>query len=303
MFNVRTRESAFQRYSVTRCTFADMSGLLGGAHVTGRNRRHFESKMERVAQLATGYGCRADYGGITGVADAERLVANGWAEGAAQCAQLAPSLAPLIAPPRSIKRRVRWADNGTELNIDRALAGQWDTAYRSTYAVPSFAPKVISLACNFGGSSQLSHAQLFWCAAQMIVVSDLLEQAGYAVELRAVKHNVIGGKKATHVLLDVLVKEAGQPMRADAVAAMFGHAGVYRTFGHTLLMTSPYDIGASLGRLTAISAILKQAAADEMVDSPDYVFEHGYSLEQAARNITAALTSLNVNSDTAGATI
>ena len=281
-------------YSVTRCDFADMADLLNGEHVSGRNRKHLERKRDEWASLSSGGGTWGNsFYGNASLNEIQTLMTQGWADGAAKAGSMTPTLSNLVPPPRSIRRRIRWAEAGTDIHIDRALSGDWDKAFRNSYTEQvAGSPRILSLACNFGGHSDLGTEQLFWCAAQMIVTCDLLEQAGYQVELRAVKHNVHHGARNPHTLIDVLVKQAGQPMRADAVAAVFGHAGVYRTYGHTLLMTAPHDIGSGFGAPTAIGAMLKIATDAGLCERADYVFEHGYSMQQAADNITRALTQL-----------
>lgn len=274
-------------YSVTRCTLADMSSALDGAYVHHKNANRFADKLDQVAHAEF---CMMDYGGIRNVRDAVALMRDGWADGARQAGQLAPQLTHLVPPPKPTRRRVRWADTGSELHIDRAMRGEWGTAWRNTTRVNG-APRVLSLACNFGGSRHLSHAQLFWNAAQMIVVTDMLEHAGYAVELRAVKCNQMDANK--RVLLDIEVKRADQPLRPDAVAAVFGHAGVYRSYGHTLLMCAPFAISSNLGVPINVGEQLARAASVGLCDAPDYVIEFAYTLDAAARNITQVLTALD----------
>lgn len=278
------------RLSVTRCEFADLAALLSGSHITEPNRAEYIKKLASINAIQPGSFTADWYGQIANVAAAQALVDGGWADGAKQAANLAPSLANIVTPVKSNKRRPKFGEDGADIDVDRAIAGDWDKAFRYMTRVPGGRPRVLSLGCNFGGNGSVSHAELFWCAAQMIVTTDILENAGYAVELHALKCNdVIAGKQ---VFLDVLVKRPEQPMRADTVAAVFGHAGVYRTFGHCLLMTAPFDIGYGYGRATKVAPALKRAADEKLIDAPDYVLEHAYDMATAAKNIAAALTTL-----------
>lgn len=283
-----TAITADKLVSVTRCNFADLADLLNGAEVSPANKTQLTRKLEEISSLGGGWHSEW-YGSINGRADAEKLMRDGWQDGAKQAAGLAPKLANVVTPVKSVRRRASWGENGSELHLDRALAGDWDRAYR-TMARTAGLPKVVSLGCNFGGHGGISHNQLFWCAAQMIVATDVLEAAGYAVELHALKCNRVPDNRT--VFLDVTVKHPDQPLRADAVASVFGHAGVYRTFGHVLLMTSPFDVGYGLGSPTDVTATLARTTAEQLTDSLDYVLEHAYDLNTAARNVTAALTTL-----------
>jgi hypothetical protein len=275
-----------RKVSVTRCNFADLADLLAGANVTPANQSHYAGKLDDITYLAGS----SSYGGITGRDDAEKLMREGWADGAKQATVLTPKLSNVVTPVKSVRRRAAWGENGSELHLDRALSGDWDKAWRTTMRTAGV-PKVLALGCNFGGHAGISHRQLFWCAAQMIVATDILESAGYAVELHALKCNDLHDADR-HVFLDVTVKQPDQPMRADAVASVFGHAGVYRTFGHVLLMSSPFNIGSGYGRPIDVAATLKKTTAEGLTDSLDYVLEHAYDLDTAARNITKALTTL-----------
>lgn len=282
---ITVRKDSTGTVSVSRMTFDDLSTLGTSEHISPANQGHYARCVaERAMENA------AWYGGLHGVADACALLASGWAEGAAKAAALAPSLTPLVKPVASVRKRLRWADDGSELNLDRALAGQWDNAWRNTERRQGNAPRILSLACAFGASGMVSHESLFWNAAQMIVAADLLENAGYAVELRAVENT--GVSQGRHALIDILVKAADQPLRPDAIAAVFGHAGVYRTLGFATTMTSPFDNGWGLGRVEPVRATLEKMTEAGLCESAGYILGHAYSLEQAVTNIVSALTTL-----------
>ncbi len=271
--------------SVSRMTFDDLNTLGTSEHIAPANHGHY---ARCVTERATENS--AWYGGLHGVADACSLLASGWAEGAAKAAALAPALTPLVKPVASVRKRLRWADDGSELNLDRALAGSWENAWRNTERRAGNAPRILSLACAFGASAMISHEKLFWNAAQMIVAADLLENAGYAVELRAIENT--GVENGKYALIDILVKAADQPLRPDAIAAVFGHAGVYRTLGFATTMTSPFDNGWGLGRVAPVRATLEAMSAQGLCDSAGYILGHAYGLNQATTNIVSALTTL-----------
>lgn len=290
---IRTTVNASESVSLTRAEFADLEHVLDGAHVSAKNTGYYTHKLAEIARGGAGdwYGCIGHH------ADIARMLREGWAEGASNAAQLTPKLAHLVPPPTSNRRKLRWQDDGVELSVDRAMNGQWDVAWRGTTRTGA-GPRVISLGCNFGGAGSVSHEELFWCAAQMIVVTDVLENAGYAVELRALKCNRISSQQ--HVFIDVLVKRADQPLRADAVAAVFGHAGIYRSVGHCLLMGSPFDIGGGYGAPTSVGPTLTALAAEGMVEAPDMVIEQAYSLDDAVRNVTDTLRHYAAATSTTG---
>lgn len=302
-------------YNVTRADFADLAELATGQHCTRVNREHFESKLLSISHLSTpgyyvkmGQGRAAKavplsfwYGGLTSMAEAVQLMTEGWAEGAARAAEVAPKLREIVPPPKTIRRRVKWDEVGSELHIDRALAGDWDKAWRNTGPHVTNTPRVITLACNFGGDKNKTPEQLFWNAAQMLVACDLLESAGYSVELRAIKANLLGRYRKSQPLetqrfhmqlTDVTVKRAGQPLRADTVAAVFGHAGVYRTFGHMAICSAPWNAGTELGKPWDIGATLADAVAAGLTDAPDFVLEHSFTRDDAAAQVERVLAGV-----------
>jgi len=86
--------------------------------------------------------------------------------------------------------------------------------------------------------------QLFWQGAAAACVTDLLESAGYRVEVYATNcsdhHN---GK----TVVRVRVKEADQPTRLDTLAAVMCHAGIYRIFGLSAKEQANFPINNNYG--------------------------------------------------------
>jgi hypothetical protein len=278
--------------SVVRCDIADVASVLDGHTVTPANAENFEhGVLEHIRTARTSSSMRQWYGGIASMEEATALFTQGWKDGAEKAQQLAPRLQGLVPPPKPIRKRMRWAEEGTELNVERALAGEWERAWRNT-GPHKMQPRVLSLACAFGGNAHRTHEELFWCAAQMIVVTMLLEEAGYSVELHALESGRTAWEGSKTMLTDVLVKEAGQPLRADSVAAIFGHAGVFRTFGFALICSHAWNVGYGLGSMTPTAPLLEHAVEEGLALRPDYLFEAAYSLSSAAENITKALGTL-----------
>jgi hypothetical protein len=70
--------------------------------------------------------------------------------------------------------------------------------------------------------------ELFWQGAAAAVITDILEEAGYRVEVYA---NRVSERHGRRHCIRVKVKEADMPMRLDGVVAVLCHAGIFRTFG------------------------------------------------------------------------
>jgi hypothetical protein len=185
-----------------------------------------------------------DLGGIRSHHDATALLRDGWAAGAERLAEIRSEIAPPEAKSR--KRRPRWADDGDELDVDRALRGQWDQAWRTSHRVWSNGVTCVDVVALCGGPWWLTREQLFWAGASAVIVCDVLESAGYVVRLlgaSCVESRVDPHWGATLITL----KETTEPVRTDIIASVMCHAGVHRTQTFRARLTLPFDAGDGLG--------------------------------------------------------
>jgi hypothetical protein len=283
-----------------RCDFADIADLLDCKHANPDNVEYLSWSLSSLDR-----GGRSSwYGNIGSKREAIALVSEGWTDGARRAATITPQLAAVVPPPREIRRRVKWDETGSELHLDRALAGDWDKAWRNTGPHVS-TPRVVSLGCTFGGNANVTAEQMFWTGAQMIVAADLLENAGYAVEVRGLINwapRMVSPGDCRTSLVDVRVKMAGQPMRPDAVAAVFAHAGVFRSFGFALGACMPWKWTGSLGKILPLQSkyvatgdLPARAAAAGLIDRIDIVLPDAGNLDHARRNVESALRAIEHN--------
>jgi hypothetical protein len=204
------------------------------------------------------------YGGLRSVAHAGELLTSGWQEGAARLASIASDLAPPTAKSR--KRVARWEAEGDDLHVERALRGDWDNAWRTTRRQWSPGPATVTLFTPVGGASYLTSEHLFWRGAVALVVADLLESAGYSVEIVAswlVRDCERG--KGRLCRASVTLKDPGQPLAIDALASVLCHAGVIRSYGFGMIAAIPHNVGPAMGfNATAGGDWEKLAAAGEI---------------------------------------
>jgi hypothetical protein len=92
----------------------------------------------------------------------------------------------------------------------------------------------------WGGRYDQTAEELFWQGAVAAVLTDILEEAGYRVEVYA--NRVLEHSGRRHCIR-VKVKEADMPMRLDGAAAVLCHAGIYRTFGFLCIEQAEFDVG------------------------------------------------------------
>jgi hypothetical protein len=243
---------------------------------------------------------KAWQGGVESLAQARALFAKGWKEGADRAESLRRSLDGLI-PSGTIARRTRsFGDEGDEIRLDRALAGDWDRAWESRTISQQRDSNVISIATGWIASGATNHNDLLWNAIQLIVLSDALEEAGWRVELRAIDGTYTYSHHGYLQMFDVMMKRPEEPMRSDIIAATIGHGGVYRTLGFVAMWTCPKRQQESLGRCIGISESSKheigEAAAKAvgagMMPSVSLVIPRADNETRARNNVRAAVAEL-----------
>ncbi len=282
------------------CDAVDLCGLLDGV------KRHPVNAQIGIARGDNMPGGPKWYGGITSTSQVADLFQEGWAEGAAKVQRLSEQVQAPTQTATVVRRRSVYSDQGDELDGWRAMAGDWDVAWQRQSAQERIGPRVVSIAGTWGGSYNRSADELFWQGAQMIVAADLLEQAGYAVEVVALLSTSI---YATHFkikagngkminpsaksLWRITVKRSDEPLRPDQVAAIFCHAGTFRTAGFEAVCTAPFDVGHGLGAHATAEACYAQAKGDKVIPAaPDFILPDAYTPQQAAANIAGLIAKL-----------
>lgn len=226
-------------------------------------------------------------GGISTREQVTALLNDGWQQGANDLSTLSrdPGFASLPGV-RTRKRVSRWSDAGEDLNIDRALRGDWDIAWRTSRREVTAGPTCIDLISAWGGACGRSAEELFWSGAAMLVACDLLEQAGYRVRLLATMAiDSRGGSRPTH-RADVILKDDHEPLRVDALAGVVCHAGVFRTVGFREICRAPWSVGYSLGSYLGVGSLPADLAPDA---ESSIIMPDAYDRASAARNIAAVI--------------
>ena len=146
---------------------------------------------------------------------------------------------------KSRRRRPAWAEYGETVSVERILAHE-DECFRTMRpALRDGANVCVTLQASWGGACYVTAEEMFWSGATMLVLTDLLEESGFAVRLEAVSKTESPRGEYTHTA--IIVKDHGEPMRVDALASMVCHAGVFRSFGFRAVCESPFDQGSGLG--------------------------------------------------------
>lgn len=269
----------------------DLPSLLTGTLVPPVNAGRFEALQGQWGNIRHGW----QWGDVASLDDVKALFASGWDAGAekARGAIAALPLADLTPEALVMKRRRVYRDAGDTVRVEAALAGDWDRAFETRAKRLSSAPAALSICCAFGGQGGVQHDEFFWTGVQMACLTDLLEGQGWRVELRAVKANEMGSA-GTHIQ-DITVKLADQPMRDDAVMALFGHAGVYRVYGWAGNLHTTIKVPFGLGNVhtgAALTAEINRAADAGMIHPASLIVPQAYSRDAAIANLRAALASV-----------
>ncbi len=179
-------------------------------------------------------------GGLHNWKEAAAVLENGWPEGAERLRVLTQKLSSQVPQAKSIRRKLTWAEAGDEICRDRLQSGQLDSCWRTMRRSLAVGPQTVAIETTWGGHYGQMAEELFWQGAAAAVMTDILEDAGYRVEVYA---NRVSERRGRRHCIRVKVKEADMPMRLDGVAAVLCHAGIFRTFGFLCIEQAEFDVG------------------------------------------------------------
>lgn len=249
--------------------------------------------LQSDLQTASDAEIVATRGGIRSLREAADKLDQGWPEGADRALALAEGLEDLVEDPISRKRQLRWRDNGDELDADRMMGGQLDSAWRSTERqVRVGTNTVLTVAVSWGINGSIPADQLFWSGAVAVALTDLLETAGYSIDLWAID-SVAWWSDDRFAVTAIDVKGPGEILRSDAVAALLSHPGIYRTLGLAATAQAPWRIGNGFGSAVDIEEILQMCIDHGVVEHPDIVIPKLRNEQQAIAFLRKTIEDVN----------
>lgn len=289
MLTVKQDKPKAPTLAVVALDVSDMHTLDAPGTVGHKDNGQYHA---RTLDMSRDYLPEGWYGGISTLAEARSLMTDGWTEGNKRASGLSAGIGEVSAQPASIRRRWVRSDEGDTLDIERAMRGDWDTAYLSQKKRRTSGNRIVSLVGCFGGNCNRSADELFWNAIQLVVTADLLEQAGYQCEVRAVVPMLFHESGPGTGLVEVTVKQPGQPLRTDVLISTFAHAGVWRTYGFMAVTAMPWPVGSCLGQCQELATpILAQMVDAKLTHGADVVVEPAYTKEAAIKGISKAVTA------------
>lgn len=216
-----------------------------------------------------------------------------WPVGQRIVAEMLAKLSSVELPaPVSVKRRACWSeDGGDELDNDRLRAGQeyWRTTRRQSTRSPRTISVVASVSTSYGHKPE----DVIWRGAAAVVLANLLENAGYQVELWAADYSRRTYKDGASRFTGVCLKRADQPVDvATVINAVSGWFYRLVFFQEHFVETRSEADAPGLGFPQPLSRAGEQIA--EMVGNADTVLIDGVFDECAAvAKIRQVILSLN----------
>lgn len=177
-----------------------------------------------------------DWLGITGGAVAvRRALHEGFAKGADSMRKFAGQLTDKL--PRALghnRQRCR-GDFGDEIDIHSINRGACDKAWTFAARRIKVGSGIIRLAVDIGGNSSQSPESLKWRGIAGAALAQVMEKAGYSVEIVACF--AVRGlySKAPNSMISVVVKPRSSKTNIELLASTIGLTGFFRTFGFAQL--------------------------------------------------------------------
>jgi hypothetical protein len=201
---------------------------------------------------------------FTGFEDAAQALNSNWKHGMEVIERMLDELRSDRLPvPHNIRRRSAWSEeSGDEICLDRLKVGQpyWRTTRRDHRPGPMH----VTICANIGANSDTAADLILWRGAAAVCLTELLEQAGYRVEL-------IGLQSAVHAFEhrregwanSLTMKRPEEPLDISTLTnALSGWA--FRTiwFTSALISGKPFT-DSSLGKDASITHLLPLVTSDE----------------------------------------
>lgn len=187
---------------------ADRAAKLGRIHKGSWQRSVCRGEAVVVRNFADWAACK-------------RACTEVWQAGIAQVEAVAQKIehGPVPLPLRRTRRTKFRQDDGDQVDVDRMRAGQefWRTSEREF----TTGPQNIVIATNTATVKDIGPHVLFWRGVTAVVLADILENAGYRVELLACR-------STSHIMQVLQLKAFDQPL--DIPNVINGLSGwFYRT--------------------------------------------------------------------------
>jgi hypothetical protein len=236
-------------------------------------------------------------GRLSSIRSVDKRLEKGWKDGSDKALALADGLKEKISQPLSIRRKLKWSDDGDEFDRERLNDGHFDSCWRTTHREIAVAVPVITIAMSWGGNANTSHEELFWSGAAALALCQVLEEAGYQTSLTAIAPTRYEYGSGKYQAMCVSVKRAGEYMRSDALASVICLGPTFRTYGFMATYLAPWSVGEGLGSHGNIEMLMPQIVEAGAMDTPQITLPDSrdrWSARAAIENALAQLRDANL---------
>ena len=147
----------------------------------------------------------------------------------------------------SVRRKMRWAEFGNEVDIHKVLSGNLSRSWRECKRRSRVGRKKILLVCDVGGHCGRTDEEMFWTGAVTALLAEALVNSGQIVSVVVSGQTQKWGVGVPVLRWACTVKPFGAHMAPEALVAYTALSGFFRTYGFRVKLTQPEDCYHNLG--------------------------------------------------------
>lgn len=210
------------------------------------------------------------------------------------------SVCPDIDIPSRKRKLEDGHTSGFDPSLSRIIAGHPDAFRRHGRRINT--PRAIQLVVELGGNAFMEADQLRWAGAVGLVASELLADAGYAVEVLGVFVNEGDSKPVQKRIDAVMIKSAEQQLVPDQLASVIASPVFFRV-GMFANYYADEDQGNSwgLGHMCTIGggeksygySVTFDAVKSALELERPFLIKRCYSLDEAKRELYSLIARIN----------
>lgn len=207
-----------------------------------------------------------------------RMLNELWPEGMDIYSKMLDELRSERLPtPKTIRRQRAWSEEcGDEIDIDRLRRNQpyWLTTQRHNRP----GPLSVTIISDMTTSSSKSPESILWRGVASVLLTELLESAGYRIELWAACHATRSYYNNDPHASAVCLKRGSDPLdQSTLINAVSGWSFRTLFFGAFHLYTKS-SVDSSYGHPTPLDPLLKEITPDEQLHVANQLWDRSASL-------------------------
>jgi len=256
-----------------------------------RNAKRHSNRLAKDPHETAEYDTKYYGEGIHSADDIRSITRDGWQEGVDMVRDLSAEVADLVPQPVAPRRRAKRGDFGEEIDMARVYSGQIDTAWRYMGRDRLFGPRVISMDVDVCYNAGVNAKDLFWAGATAVVLVDLLEAAGYRVELYSTAASKNYTDNAT--LSRILAKRADDPLDLANIAGLVCHPATFRWYHLNATTCDEHStVPGGYGQACDAETFMEQLVAEGMIEGSDFVVKGVLSREACLETIREVIAKV-----------